>query len=155
MARLGTMNPSARIFEAAFGEVDVDELFRPDGAGAHAPFLAGEPGELHDTGETHSVSVTFDGPIDWTEFGIWFSMLLNARGEEVLRVKALRSCGEAAPFAPTGVHPITPPPAPLGEGPAEDRRSRIVFITKRIRPEELLESLLAFRGLLGARALPL
>ena len=37
LSRLDNMNPSARIFEAAFGEVDVDELFRPDGAGARAP----------------------------------------------------------------------------------------------------------------------
>jgi G3E family GTPase len=155
LSRLGTMNPSARIFEAAFGEVDVDELFRPDGAGAHAPLLAGEPGELHDTGETHSVSVTFDGPIDWTAFGIWFSMLLNARGEEVLRVKGLLDVGEAGPVVLNGVQHIIHPPEHLGEWPDEDRRSRIVFITRSIRPEELLDSLLAFRGLFGARPLPL
>jgi G3E family GTPase len=155
LSRLGTMNPSARIFEAAFGEVDVDELFRPDGAGAHAPSLAGEPDELHDTGETHSVSVTFDGAIDWTAFGIWFSMLLNARGEEVLRVKGLLDVGEAGPVVLNGVQHIIHPPEHLGEWPDEDHRSRIVFITKSIRPEELLDSLLAFRGLLGARPLPL
>jgi G3E family GTPase len=155
LSRLGKINPSARIFEAAFGEVDVDELFRPDGAGAHAAPLAAEPGDAHDVGDTHSVSVTFDGAVDWTAFGIWFSMLLNARGEEVLRVKGLLDVGEAGPVVLNGVQHTIHPPEHLDRWPDEDRRSRIVFITRRIRPEELLDSLLAFRGLLGARALPL
>jgi G3E family GTPase len=155
LSRLGTINPSARTFEAAFGEVDIDELFRPDGAGAHAPSLAAESGDPHDVGDTYSVSVTFDGAIDWTAFGIWFSMLLNARGEDVLRVKGLLDVGEAGPVVLNGVQHIIHPPEHLGEWPDEDHRSRIIFITKRIHPDELLDSLLAFRGLLGARPLPL
>jgi G3E family GTPase len=155
MSRLGTINPSARIFEAAFGEVDVEELFRPDGAGAHAAPHVVESGDDHDVGDTHSVSVTFDGAVDWTAFGIWFSMLLNARGEDVLRVKGLLDVGEAGPVVINGVQHTIHPPEHLDEWPDEDHRSRIVFITRRIHPEELLGSLLAFRGLLGARALPL
>ncbi len=155
LSRLGTINPSARIFEAAFGRVDVDELFRPDGAGAHAPSPAAAPDELHDTGETHSVSVTFDGAIDWTAFGIWLSMLLNARGEDVLRVKGLLDVGEAGPVVLNGVQHIIHPPQHLGEWPDEDHGSRIILITRGIHPEELLDSLLAFSGLLGARPLPL
>jgi G3E family GTPase len=113
------------------------------------------PDDLHDVGDTHSVSVTFDRPIDWTAFGIWFSMLLNARGEDVLRVKGLLDVGEAGPVVINGVQHIIHPPEHLGEWPDEDRRSRIIFITRYIHPEELLDSLLAFRGLLGARPLPL
>ena len=80
ISRLRTINPSAQVIEAAFGEVDVDELLRPDGAGTHAApaYLAGEAADPHDVGETYSVSVTFDGSIDWTAFGIWLSMLLHA-----------------------------------------------------------------------------
>ncbi|MDF2703464.1 MAG: cobalamin synthesis protein [Rubrobacteraceae bacterium] len=157
LSRLGTINPSALTFEAAFGEVDVHELFRPYGVGTHAAltFLAGKPDEPHDVGDTYSVSVTFDGPIDWTAFGIWFSMLLNARGEDVLRVKGLLDVGEAGPVVLNGVQHIIHPPQHLGKWPDEDHRSRIIFITRGIRPEELLDSLLAFRGLLGARPLPL
>jgi len=157
LSRLGTINPSARTFEAAFGEVDVHELFRPDGEGTHAAptFLAGKPDEPHDVGDTYSVSITFDGAIDWTAFGIWFSMLLNARGEDVLRVKGLLDVGEAGPVVLNGVQHIIHPPQHLDEWPDQDRRSRIIFITKRIHPEELLDSMLAFRGLLGACALPL
>ena len=155
-SRLSAMNPSARILEAAFGGVDVDKLFRPGDAGTRmvpTP-LAGEPDELHDVGETYSVSVTFDGSVDWTAFGIWFSMLLHARGEDVLRVKGLLDVGETGPVVLNGVQHIVHPPEHLDEWPDEDRRSQITFITKRIRAEELLGSLRAFRGLLGARSLP-
>ncbi len=157
VSRLRGINPSARVIEAAFGAVDVDELFRPDGVGTHAApaYLAGEADDPHDVGETYSVSVTFDGSIDWTAFGIWFSMLLHARGEDVLRVKGLVDVGEAGPVVINGVQHIIHPPQHLDEWPDEDHRSRIIFITKRIRPEELLNSLRAFRGLLGAQPLPL
>jgi G3E family GTPase len=153
MARLGKMNPSAWISEAVFGEVNVEELFRPDGARA-AP-LAADFGDAHDVGDTHSVSVTFDGAVDWTAFGIWFSMLLNARGEDVLRVKGLLDVGEGGPVVLNGVQHTIHPPEHLEKWPDEDHRSRIIFITKRIRPEELLDSLRAFRGLLGAQPIPL
>jgi G3E family GTPase len=156
LPRLGTINPSARILEAAFGEVDVDELFRPGEMGSHAvpESPVAEPHELHDVGETHSVSVTFDGPIDWTAFGIWFSMLLHARGEDVLRVKGLLDVGEAGPIVLNGVQHIIHPPEHLDGWPDEDHDSRIIFITKRIRPEEILGSLDAFQKLLGARPVP-
>ena len=155
VSRLRGINPSAGVIEAAFGEVDVGGLFRSDGAGTHAAFPAWEAGGPHDVGETYSVSVTFDGSIDWTAFGIWFSMLLHARGENVLRVKGLLDVGEMGPVVINGVQHIIHPPRHLGEWPDEDRRSRIIFITRRIRPEELLDSLRAFRGLLGARPVPL
>ncbi len=157
ISRLRTINPSARVVEAAFGEVDVEELFRPNGAGTHsAPAsLTGEADDPHDVGETYSISITFDGSIDWTAFGIWFSMLLHARGEDVLRAKGLLDVGETGPVVINGVQHIIHPPEHLDKWPDEDHRSRIIFITKRIRPEELLNSLRAFRGLLGAQPLPL
>lgn len=157
LSRLGTVNPSAQIFEVAFGEIDAGELFRPSNTGTYAApgFLVEETGDLHDTGETHSVSVTFDGPIDWTAFGIWFSMLLHTRGEDVLRVKGLLDVGELGPVVLNGVQHIVHPPEHLDDWPDEDHRSRIVFITKGIRSEEILESLEAFGGLLGGWPLSL
>jgi G3E family GTPase len=154
LSRLAAINPSARILEAAFGEIDVGELFRVGDTPARvirAP-LAGEP---HDVGETYSVSLTFDGSVDWTAFGIWLSMLLHARGEDVLRVKGLLDVGEAGPVVVNGVQHTIHPPEHLDRWPDENHRSRIIFITKSIPPKELLDSLGAFRRLLGARALPL
>ena len=153
ISRLRKINPSARVIEASFGEVDVEELFHPDGT--HSAHLAGEVGHPHDVSDTYSVSVTFDGAIDWTAFGIWFSMLLHARGEDVLRVKGLLDVGEAGPVVLNGVQHIIHPPEHLDAWPDEDHRTRIIFIMKRIRAEELLGSLQAFQGLLGARPFPL
>jgi G3E family GTPase len=154
LSRLGAINPSARVFEAAFGETDVDDLFRPGGTGSHT-VVAPAVGDPHDVGDTHSVSLTFEGAVDWTAFGIWLSMLLHARGEDVLRVKGLLDVGEVGPVVVNGVQHTIHPPEHLERWPDEDHRSRIVFITKGIRPEELLGSLEAFRKLLGARPLTL
>ena len=155
ISRLRTLNPSAQVVEATFGEVDAEELFYPDGGPSAAAYLAGEAGDPHDVGDTYSVSLTFDRAIDWTAFGIWFSMLLHARGEDVLRVKGLLDVGETGPVVLNGVQHVIHPPEHLDAWPDEDRRTRIIFITKRIRAEELLDSLQAFRGLLGARPFPL
>jgi G3E family GTPase len=154
LSRVGAINPSAHVLEAAFGETGAAGLFRPDGGGLRAvpqAFVGGP----HDVGETHSVSLTFDGSVDWTAFGIWLSMLLHARGEDVLRVKGLLDVGESGPVVVNGVQHTIHPPEHLDRWPDENHRSRIVFIARGIRSEELLGSLQAFRGLLGARPLPL
>ena len=156
LARLGAINPSAQTFEAALGEVGVEELFRPGHAGTRAaPAVLPAQNSLHDTAETHSVSLTFDGPVDWTAFGIWLSMLLHARGEEVLRVKGMLDVGGAGPVVVNGVQHTIHPPEHLDAWPDADHSSRIVLITKRIPPEDLTGSLRAFGGLLGARPSPL
>ena len=77
-------------------------------------------------------------------------MLLHARGEDVLRVKGLVDVGEMGPVLLNGVQHVVHPPGHLEEWPDEDRRSRIVFITRGVRSEELLASLKAFQGILGA-----
>lgn len=164
-ARLQGINPSARIVEASFGAVDPNELLRPAvGAIAHR----GSPEDSDANGstltskrfatatepdhaaQTHSTSLTFDGPVDWAAFGVWFSMLLHARGEDVLRVKGLLDVGEEGPVLLNGVQHVVHPPEHLEEWPDEDRRSRIIFITRGICSEELLASLEAFRGIVGA-----
>ena len=77
-------------------------------------------------------------------------MLLHARGEDVLRVKGLLDIGAGGPVLLNGVQHIMHPPEHLKEWPDEDRHSRIVFITRGVRFEELLASLKAFQGILGA-----
>jgi G3E family GTPase len=154
LSRLGVINPSAQVLEAAFGETEATGLFSSNGAGLHAvPEVPAD--EPHGAGETHSVSLTFDGPVDWTAFGVWLSMLLYARGEDVLRIKGLLDVGGGGPVVVNGVQHTMHPPEHLDRWPDEDYRSRIVFIARGIRPEELLGSLEAFRGLLGAWPLPL
>ena len=52
-----------------------------------------ESGHVHDaSAHDHRIrafALRFEQPLDWTMFGIWLSLLLAARGEDVLRVKGL------------------------------------------------------------------
>jgi G3E family GTPase len=163
--RLRSINPSALVIEAPLGEVDPEELFSPAAnwspTSSHGgPDLAAngsapapetpDAGDARHVSHTHSTALMFDGPVDWTAFGTWFSMLLHARGEDVLRVKGLVDVGEAGPVLLNGVQHVVHPPEHLGEWPDDDRRSRIVFITRGVRSEELTASLEAFRGIVGA-----
>ena len=157
--RVRGINPSARVLDAPLGAVDPDELFGDAGAvqsasGPRAPSSLGS-GDGRHVSDTHSTSLTFDGPVDWTAFGTWFSMLLHARGEDVLRVKGLLSVGEPGPVLLNGVQHVIHPPDHLEEWPDADHQSRIVFITRGIRAEEIVSSLETFSGLTGARPQPL
>jgi G3E family GTPase len=152
-ARISDTNPSARITVALFGEAEADVLLGSApalsaiGADENIPENESAP----HASKIHSTSLTFDGPVDWTAFGTWFSMLLNARGEDVLRVKGLLDVGEAGPVLLNGVQHVIHPPEHLEAWPDEDLQTRIVFITRDIRSEELLASLEAFRHIVGAR----
>ncbi len=150
--RLRRLNPSARLFEAAFGEVDAEALLQPSPEPLQLP---DNPAAPHDTGNTHTVSLTFDAPVDWTAFGVWLSMLLHARGESVLRVKGLLDVGEAGPVVLNGVQHTIHPPEHLRSWPGDESPSRLTFITRDVRAEEILASLEMFADLLGARPLPL
>jgi len=154
-ALIGTLrriNPSARVVEASFGEMPPGELLRPP-VGGH-DFVVGAGVGRH-VSATSSTSVTFDGTVDWTGFGIWLSMLLHARGESVLRVKGLLDVGEPGPVVLNGVQHVMHPPQHLDAWPDEDRRSRVVFIARGISAEEILASLEAFRPMIGAGPLPI
>ncbi len=102
-----------------------------------------------------SISLTFDQSLDWTAFGIWLSMLLFARGEDVLRVKGIIDVGEAGPVVLNGVQHIIHPPEHLATWPEGKKGSKLVFIMRDIAPEDVLSSLQAFQGMLGATAFTL
>ena len=71
-------------------------------------------------------------------------MLLQSRGDDVLRVKGLLNVGGPGPVVLNGVQHVVHPPIHLDEWPDEDRRSRIVFIGRSFMGEELAASLIAF-----------
>ena len=73
-------------------------------------------------------------------------MLLQARGDDVLRVKGLLNVGLEGPIVLNGVQHVVHPPEHLPAWPDEDRRSRIVFIGRGIERETLERSLAAFNA---------
>ena len=165
IARLRAMNPSARLTTAIFGDVDPGWLLGPRNGTMSEARLSGVSQTASSlvapatpdlpsrhAGETRSISLTFDQPLDWIAFSVWLSMLLHARGEDVLRVKGLLDVGAAGPVVLNGVQHIIHAPEHLENWPDVDQRSHLVFILHAIDPHDIARSLEAFQHLLGAQA---
>lgn len=77
-------------------------------------------------------------------FGIWLTMLLHARGGEILRIKGLLDVGGAGPLLVNCVQHAVYPPVHLDAWPDEDHRSRLVIIGHGVDNGALETSLRAF-----------
>jgi len=110
----------------------------------HAHEHHGDDHQSHDH-HHHDASITsfmlsFDEPLDWMIVSQWLAYLRSVRGEGLLRVKGiLNLIGEPNPVAIHGVHHVFHPPVALPKWPDDDRRSRIVFITRGIARQEVLD----------------
>ncbi|WP_374383365.1 GTP-binding protein [Dongia sp.] len=89
--------------------------------------------------------VTREAPLDWAKFCNWIDMLTATRGPDLLRIKGmLNVAGESQPVAIHGVQHLFHPPVLLPGWSGDDRRSRLVFITRDLDQAFLTESLAAF-----------
>ena len=144
-AQLARLNPAADARRASFGEVEPDWLF--DGTLRDPRDLeqAIEVGRAHGQHD-HDVRscVLYLEEVDWTAFGIWLTMLLQARGQDILRVKGFLNVGGAGPVLVNCVQHAVHPPVHLDGWPDDDRRSRLVFIGRGFEVGRLRESLAAF-----------
>ncbi|MEZ5102565.1 MAG: GTP-binding protein [Thermoleophilia bacterium] len=138
--RLRTINPAAALLRVEFGDVDPAILLRA--ADRDPRELDLEP-PAH-TGHVHAFSIELDEEVDWTAFGVWLTMLLQSRGQDVLRVKGLVNTGGDGPLVLNGVQHVIHPPEHLPAWPDADRRSRLVFIARGVSREEVERSLRAF-----------
>jgi G3E family GTPase len=143
--RLARLNPAAEILEAQHGNVEPGRLFGRMHRDPRDLDFAEGPHE-HDHGDVRAFSLFLDEELDWTAFGIWLTMLLQSRGEDVLRVKGLLNVGGPGPLVLNGVQHVIHPPVHLDEWPDDDHRSRIVFIGRGVTGEELTASLAAFNA---------
>jgi G3E family GTPase len=143
--RLARLNPAAEIIEAQHGNVEPGRLFGRMQRDPRDLDFAEGPHE-HDHGDVRAFSLFLDEELDWTAFGIWLTMLLQSRGEDVLRVKGLLNVGGRGPLVLNGVQHVIHPPVHLDEWPDDDHRSRIVFIGRGVTGEELAASLAAFNA---------
>jgi G3E family GTPase len=138
---LRRLNPGAEILEAALGNLTPHQLFDGVEPDPRALVYDETPGHDHDV---RAVCLTLDQQVDWTAFGVWLTMLLQARGSDVLRVKGLVDVGGEGPLLINGVQHVVHPPEHLPAWPDDDRRSRIVFIGRGFSRDELERSLAAF-----------
>lgn len=149
LSKLRTINPTATLAEIRPEDAAPKNLFDPECSPSVARVLEYEP-HPHGGAGADSISLTFDGPVDWAGFGIWLSMLLHSHGEEVLRVKGLLDVGAPGPVILNGVQHTIHPPQHLDAWPDGDHDSRIIFITRGVHPDGILSSLQAFGRVTGA-----
>ena len=144
---VGKINPTAAM-RTTGGPIDIAALLESGGAMPTPP-----RGHHHPVGHgVTSVALTFDRPADWVAFGLWLAMLLNRRGEQILRVKAVLNVdGWDGPVALHGVQRLIHPPEHLAAWPDADRRSRLVLIGADLTRDAIADSLAAF-GVFGGVA---
>jgi G3E family GTPase len=139
---LEQLNPTATVFEVSFGELEPATLFGTPGTDLRA--VPASTAREH--GDVSACSLFLEDELDWGAFGIWLTMLLQSRGDDILRVKGLLNVGGPGPLLLNGVQHVVHPPEHLDAWPDEDLRSRIVFIGRGIDPAALGESLAAFNA---------
>jgi G3E family GTPase len=140
--RLAALNPLAASVRVAHGDVEPAKLLdRRADARLRQP-VAAETAHAEDG--VAAVVLELDAAVDWTAFGIWLTMLLQARGTDVLRVKGLLDTGGDGPLLVNCVQHAVHPPEHLDAWPDDDRRSRLVLIGSGLDGVALERSLRAF-----------
>jgi G3E family GTPase len=170
-ARLGTLNPTARILRASKGKLPPSALWELTGlrasatskgtrdwVTARAPVAAIDPlGNLsglapayprrdrirspHDN-RIGSASIVLDDPIPGVLFDLWLDTLIALRGPDILRVKGIVFIeGIDTPFVFHGVQHVFDLPVALKKWPGSERRSRIVVIARDLTRPEIARSL--------------
>lgn len=119
-------------------------------AGNRALALRPLPGADHDPNrhDDHicSYALVRDTPLPREGFFAWLDMVARLRGNDLLRVKGLVHLDDSPdrPLVIHGVQHVFHPPEWLPAWPSDDRRTRIVFITRDIDPEAIEETLRLF-----------
>jgi G3E family GTPase len=159
--RLRALNPAAPIIPTTNGIVDPAALFdaglynpatKSDDVQAWLRAEAYEEAHLHhahDHGHHHhdvnrhddrirATCLTFDEPLNPEAFERWIDVLTMFKGPDILRVKGIVNLeGEVRPVVVHGVQHIFHPPVVLDAWPSDDRRTRLVFITRDISADDL------------------
>jgi G3E family GTPase len=100
--------------------------------------------ELGHSEHTHgllSFSLFFDEPLPWASFEQALAVLTTLRGADLLRVKGIVAIeGCRGPVIIHAVQHLAHPPVELEDWPDDDRRSRLVFVTRGLgqKPVERL-----------------
>lgn len=143
---LAALNPTAAVLRVAHGEVDPGVLLAP---GRQLPPRWADASSVSNGSHPDAIAAVLLEPetsLDWTGFGVWLTMLLHARGTDVLRVKGLLDVGEEGPLLVNCVQHAVHPPEHLDVWPDDVRGSRLVFIGRGLDRPTLERSLRAFAG---------
>jgi len=168
--RLRALNPAAPMLDAAKGEATPERLLN---CGLYDPerkipdvktWLAAEAyGETHHHHDGHgnghldrnrhddhieSFVLTRAGAIPDGTFDMFHELLRATQGAKLLRVKGIVNLAEMpdTPLVLHGVQHVFHPPARLERWPDDDRRTRLVFITRGLPERTVRELFEAFIG---------
>ncbi|HEU5019183.1 MAG TPA: GTP-binding protein [Pseudolabrys sp.] len=154
--RLAQINPGARLLRVAHGALEPYEVLD------HAGFeLSGRSedarnwlSDLSYAASTRPASadpsiatfaLTYDEEITLPGLVLWMNLLAGFRGAGLLRVKGIVNV-EGRPYAVQAVQTVVSEPEPLGEWPEDDdRRSRLVFITRGMDADDIRRTFATFR----------
>ncbi|RVZ74473.1 GTP-binding protein [Helicobacter pylori] len=140
--RLQALNPSAEIFDKR--AIDYESLFSRKNR-VHRAILPTK--DSHSQG-FETLSINFEGAMEWSAFGIWLSLLLHQYGTQILRIKGIIDIGSDLLVSINGVmHVIYPPKHIL----KDQNGSNLVFITRYLEREKILNSLKGFKHFLGIK----
>lgn len=129
VAEVRRLNSHAPIASATKGRLPPDFLLT-DGPflPAHGALVSDEPGKH--TGGLTTFTLELAGVQRWPILAATLNFLADLRGDALLRVKGLVAVeGCRGPVVVQAVQHLLHPPMELEAWPAEDRRSRLIFIT--------------------------
>lgn len=162
LLELGPFRPDAKI-GAVLGWLNEEAFAQRHEADGHYGHDHGHDHHGHDHHAHHDKNrhdariqafcLTFDRPLQWNGIGAFLEMLITTQGENLLRIKGLLNLyGQDRPLVIHGVQHVFHEPTLLREWPAgDDRRSRVVFITRDIDRAVIEKGIRAFED----AALPL
>ncbi|MCQ2626559.1 GTP-binding protein [Helicobacter pylori] len=140
--RIQALNPSTEIFDKR--AIDYESLFSRKNR-VHRAILPTK--DSHSQG-FETLSINFEGAMEWSAFGIWLSLLLHQYGTQILRIKGIIDIGSDLLVSINGVmHVIYPPKHIL----KDQNGSNLVFITRHLEREKILNSLKGFKDFLGIK----
>ncbi|WP_219027967.1 CobW family GTP-binding protein [Helicobacter pylori] len=139
--RLQAINPSAEIFDKK--NIHYESLFsRKNRAQNFMPRM-----DSHSQG-FETLSINFEGAMEWSAFGIWLSLLLHKYGTQILRIKGIIDTGSGFLVSINGVMHIIYPPKHISK---DQNGSNLVFIMRHLEREKILNSLKGFKDFLGIK----
>ncbi len=145
---LAKLNPRAAVLQIIQGDiVDPQDILEAGTTTERnlADLAVREPHE-HDHNHAHGdvTTETFEiaQPATWAGYDFWVRRLKEFRGADLLRMKGVLAFeGRDTPYFVQGVQHVFGAPEPLDSWPWQDRRGRLVFITRGLDKETLAASL--------------
>jgi G3E family GTPase len=135
IARLSAFSP-APLGIATGGEIEPGFLIEEAGP-TRQRYDLGEPTHTHGLS---SFSLFFEEPLLWPGFEQAMHVLTALRGPDLLRVKGLVAVRECrGPLVVHFVQHLAHPPVELEDWPDEDRRTRLVFVTRGLGREAVVQ----------------